>query len=719
MDVHQLATPSQYVRLLQDDSQEVDVLFKELLIRVTSFFRDPQAFEALAAGPLIQLLESRDEGSTVRAWVPGCARGEEALSVAIMLRECAAKLGKHFDFHLFGTDLDSEAIDAARAGLYPASIAADVSPARLERYFHREDAGYRVRREIRDMVVFAPQNVISDPPFTRLDVISCRNLLIYLDDDVQQRVMANFHYALNPGGILFLGTSESIGKFADGFETVDVKWKIFRRLQNGPAAHARAHALFGGARENVDSPVDLTTPKSGKDLRLSKLLERALLDQLCPASVVVNERGEILQVHGRTGAYLELPRGQAELSVIDMAREGLAHELAGALRAAAKENKNVVRDNIRVKTNGGESLVNVSVNRILDPKPIRGLLIVAFHPAGPVTAKAGSGVKARGGAESDLARQLRQMKDTHQTVLHELETTNEELKGANEELQSTNEELQSLNEELETSKEEMQSLNEELTTVNTELQSKIDDLSQVNDDMQNLLNSTEIATVFLDNDLNIKRFTEQARNVVAVRDLDVGRPMSELATKLKRGNLLHECREVLRTLVYWEAEVEANDGTWYLARIVPYRTSKNVIDGLVVTFVKIDTLREAKKAEALARDNLSSIVETVREPLLVLDDSLRVIFCNRSYYHTFQTDAKQTQGKLIYELGTSQWDIAPLRKLLEEILPRDEAIDAFRVEAEFPKIGRRAFVLNARRLKREPGLPPMILLGMEEAGSEG
>ena len=719
MDVHQIATPSQYVRFLQEDSQEVDVLFKELLIRVTSFFRDPQAFEALAAGPLVQLLESREEDSTVRAWVPGCACGEEALSLTIVLRECAAKIGKHYHFQLFGTDLDSEAIDAARAGLYPASIAADVSAERLERYFRREDAGYRIRKEIRDMVVFAPQNVISDPPFTRLDVISCRNLLIYLDDDVQQRVLSNFHYALNPGGLLFLGPSETIGRSTDDFETVDVKWRIFRCMQNGPAAGGRVHVLFGGGREDAESPVELTMPKFGKDLRVSKLLERALLDQLCPASVVVNERGEILHVHGRTGAYLELSRGRAELSVIDMAREGLAHELAGALRAAAKENKEVVRDNVRVKTNGGETWVNVSVNRILDPKPIRGLLIVTFRPAGPAPAKASRQAKARGRAESDLAHQLRQMKDSHQTVLHELETANEELKGTNEEMQSTNEELQSLNEELETSKEEMQSLNEELTTVNTELQSKIDDLSQVNDDMQNLLNSTEIATVFLDNDLNIKRFTEQARNVVAVRDLDMGRPMSELATKLKCGNLLHECREVLRTLVHWEAEVEANDGTWYLARIMPYRTSKNVIDGLVVTFVKIDTLREAKKAEALARDNLSSIVESIREPLMVLDESLHVAFCNRSFYSTFQTDAKLTEGKLIYELGTGQWDIVPLRKLLEEILPREEAIDAFRVEADFPKIGHRTFVLNGRRLKREPGLPPMILLAMEETGSEG
>jgi two-component system CheB/CheR fusion protein len=603
MNVHQINQPNQYVSYLQENVSEIDILFKELLISVTSFFRDPPSWDALAKGPLPQLLQSRPENYTLRAWVPGCASGEEVYSLAIVFRECMDKIKRHFDMQIFGTDLDNEAVDSARAGQFPNGIRVDVSPKRLERYFTKEDSVYRIRKEIREMAIFAPQKVIKDPPFTKLDLISCRNVLIYLNADLQRRLLPIFHYALKPGGLLFLGPSETIGPFTDLFDTVDKKWKIFRckesRASAGALPEMPASQLPANTGE-VGLP-SVTAPM--RESNVSMMLDRLALARFCPAFVVVNDRGDIIHVHGRTGEFLELAEGQARTNVLDMARDGLPHELAATLRQAATADGEVTRENVRVKTNGDYTYVNLSVIRIVEPEPIRGLLMILFRPVAPAaaptaapTAKMGPASKVSMDRVETLERELQYMKESHQTTLEELETSNEELKSTNEELQSTNEEMQSTNEELETSKEEMQSLNEELTTVNAELQSKVEDLSQANADMQNLLNSTDIATIFLDDDLNIKRFTEQARKIVAIRPADVGRPISELASRLKGEDLTRDCTEVLDTLAFKRREVETTDGGWYLMRIMPYRTTDNVIDGLVITFINIKEMKEAEKS---------------------------------------------------------------------------------------------------------------------------
>lgn len=720
MNVHQITDPNVYVRYLQENPHEIDFLFKELLISVTNFFRDPEAWETLGGEPVTALLKSRPDHHTLRVWVPGCATGEEVYTMAIILRESIIRSARHFDVQIFGTDLDSDAIESARSGRFPDGIAAEVSAERLQRYFVREDSTYRIRNEIREMAIFAPQNVIKDPPFTKLDVISCRNLLIYLNADLQKKLLPVFHYALRPGGILLLGPSETIGGFSDLFEVVDKHWKIFRRKEGDSPIRSLPEIPAQAIPTGLETPVAAPVPAPSKVKQISTIIERLLIARFVPASVVVTNQGDIVFIHGRTGSYLEPSEGHPRNNIIEMAREGLRIELAAAIRQASLSDHDVLRENIRVKTNGSFEEVHLSVARIREPESARGLLLVTFRTAPPAPPSKGSGKKPMPKSEGDpnrivqLEQELQFTRESLQTAFEELETSNEELKSANEELQSTNEELQSINEELETSKEEMQSLNEELTTVNAELQSKVEDLSQTNNDMQNLLNSTDVATIFLDHELNVKRYTDQARRLINLIPSDIGRPIGDLATNLKSADLAGTCAEVLRTLSFSETEVVNTDGRWYLMRIMPYRTIENVIDGLVLTFVNIDRLKQLESNGSKAKQFFEAIVETIREPLLILDQTLVVMSANRAFYRTFKTSSKQTLGELVYELGAGQWGNPELRELLEKILPRNGAFEDFELEAEFPKIGHRVFVLNARRLEQAEGLPGMILLSMEE-----
>ncbi|MGR8933968.1 MAG: CheR family methyltransferase [Gammaproteobacteria bacterium] len=611
MNVHQVKDADRYLRYLQENPHELDILFKELLINVTSFFRDAAAFEALAQVLEKKLLaEISDEAFVFRAWVAGCGSGEEAYSIAIVLHECMERIKRHRNVQIFASDLDGEAINIARLGFYPEGIAVDVSKERLLRYFQREDNGYRIANEIRQMVVFAPQNILHDPPFTKLDLLSCRNVLIYFNSDLQKRLLPIFHYALKSGGLLFLGPSETISSATELFEAVDKRWKIFRRCEK-----LNVQTLLDLSPRLVKSePAMIAAPhqESIATIQVSSLIERALLKKYAPASVIVNDRGDIMYIHGRTGYYLEPASGQAGMNVLDMAREGLRLELATALRQAVTKSIDIQHPNVRVKTNGDYTVIDLTVARIAEPEPIRGLFIVSFRPVGDdndeKSIKAARPMrKAEQTRIKELERELQYTKETLQTTVEELETSNEELKSTNEELQSTNEELQSTNEELETSKEEMQSLNEELITVNAELQSKVEDLSQTNDDMQNLLNSTEIATLFLDDKLHIKRFTKQAKKLVHLIDNDVGRPIADLVNELQYNSLMTDAEAVLQTLVFKEREVQTTGGDWRLMRILPYRTVDNLIDGLVVTFIDINKLKQVEQAYAEERRRLEQL----------------------------------------------------------------------------------------------------------------
>jgi two-component system, chemotaxis family, CheB/CheR fusion protein len=720
INVHQLKGPQQYLRFLHENPHEVDLLFRDLLIGVTSFFRDPRAFGALAKTALPGLQHSCPDGAPLRVWTPGCSTGEEAYSLAILLREQMDRQKEPSDVQIFATDLDQAAVEAARGGHYPEGIARDVHSQRLARFFTKEEEGYRIKKDIREMVIFAPHNVLKDPPFTKIDLLVCRNLLIYLRPEAQERLLSLFHYALNPGGVLFLGTAESIGVLRDHFTVIDRKERIFARKETvGAAALPAAFAPVLPREEAV--PADGIEGAGGTQTRqLSVLLEKTLLNRYAPACVIVNDRGDILYIHGRTGDYLEPATGQPRWNILDMAREGLRTDLAAALRRSASQDASVVHEGVRVKANGRSIAVRLVVTKLSEPESIRGLLLVAFQTelAGekrlPGRKPAGRSNKAPSGRVLDLERELQCVKETLQSTVEELETSNEELKSTNEELQSTNEELQSANEELETSKEEMQSLNEELQTVNAQLQAKVDDLGRTSDDMQNLLNSTDIATIFLDHDFRIKRYTPEATKLVKLIPSDLGRPISDLAFDLRYDELEADAAEVLRTLVFKEKEVQTKEGEWRQVRILPYRTLDNVIDGLVMTFVNIDRSKQAEQAAQHTRAYAESIVATIREPLLVLDAGLRVVSANSAFCRTFEVAAGDIERQVIFGLNNGQWDIPGLRRLLEEVLPKNSAFTDLQVEHDFPGLGHKVLLLNARRLEQASGLPGLIFLAIEE-----
>jgi two-component system CheB/CheR fusion protein len=727
MNVHHMGKTEQYVRFLQDNPQEVELLFKELLIGVTSFFRDPEAFELLKKTIVLDILKNNENERAVRVWIPGCSTGEEAYSIAIIFSECLSKLRLKGDFkvQIFATDIDKAAIDKARQGLYPANIAADLSPERLEHFFSKEDNKYQINKDIREMVVFAPHNVTMDPPFTRLDLISCRNLLIYLTAELQKKLMALFHYSLMPDGILFLGTSETIGRFIDQFSTVDTKWKIYqRRHSEQTAADTVDFAHF--YREAI--PAGRVSAKQAAELvSIPEVANRMLLEDFTPPAVFINEQGDVVYIHGRTGKYLEPPAGKANINIFAMAREGLKIELPSAIREAKTQKKTITLKGIKVKTNGDFQTINLTVKPVVQLGIQQPLYMLVFENV-TMPPKEEKSISSQARSSSrlkdiniELENELKHTKELLQKTSEEMQLSQEELKSTNEEIQSTNEELQSTNEELSSSKEEMQSLNEEMMTVNAELQVKVDELTLSNSDMKNLLNRTEIATVFLDDELNIRRFTPEATGIFNLIQSDIGRPISHIVSKLQYDDIVTDVRKVLDSLMYKEAQVQAKDGHWYIMRIMPYRTHDNAIDGVVINFIEITTVKKleislqekessAQKARALAE----GIIATVREPLIVMDANFKVITANPSFYQTFRVTTEQTENHILYELGNGQWDIPELRRLLEEILPQNSVFNDFAVDHEFPSIGRKKMLLNAHKIVQQEPNDQLILLAIED-----
>jgi len=603
MSIHQIDRIAAYVRFLQENPQEVELLFKELLIGVTSFFRDPSAWEQLQKEVIPELLAGRPAGGVLRGWSVGCSTGEEAYSLAIAFKEALEQVKPKgvFTLQIFATDLDRDAIDKARQGSYPVNIAADVSGERLQRFFVREETGYRVGKEIREMVTFATQNLIMDPPFTKLDILICRNLLIYLTPESQKKLLPLFHYSLNPGGIMFLGSAETANAFADLFTSVHVKSRLFRRRESVLSAEQLVFPpSFIPARPGV--PKELTMSKPVANLQL--LADQLLLQHYSPPAVLVNDRGDIIYISGRTGKYLEPAAGKANWNIFAMARDGLRFDLGNAFQKAVRQRGLVVARGLKVGDGSSAQTVDISVQVIEEPEALRGMVMIVFADvATPLAKKAPGRAKATAspgnGRALELEHELQQVSEALQSTREEMQSSQEELKSTNEELQSTNEELQSTNEELTTSREEMQSMNEELQTLNAEQQSRMDELSRTNNDMRNLLNSTEIVTVFLDNQLHIRRFTSGANKLFKLIPGDVGRPLSDITSDLLYPGMAEEAREVLRTLVFSEKQIAATDGRWFTVRIMPYRTMEEVIGGVVITFAEITA---AKKLEAELRE---------------------------------------------------------------------------------------------------------------------
>ena len=604
MALHKVDTPVDYVRLLRESPQELELLFKELLIGVTHFFRDPEVWEKLKTTILPSLLSNHPSGKDLRAWVSACSTGEEAYSLAILFREAllALKPTGRFTLKIFATDLDDDAINQARQGLYPENIVADVPPELLDRYFCQEESGYRVRKEIREMVVFAPQNIIKDPPFTKLDILTCRNLLIYLGPELQAKLLQLFYYALNPQGLLILGTSESIGTQPDLFAPLDAIAHIYARIADSlPASPALAlpsmvFPVMSHERESTETTGAADKPP----LNLQGLTDQFLLQHFAPPAVLINPEGDILYINGRTGKFLEPAAGKANLNIHAMAREGLRHELGMAIKKAQAQSPNpIVLQGLPVEQGSSDQLAKLTVQAINHPDSLRGMLMVTFESiTRPVKSR-----RSPGAAQKELTEQVELGREQIQSLREDMQTKQEELSATIEELQSTNEELQSSNEELTTTKEEMQSLNEELQTINAELQSKLDDLSVVSNDMTNLLESTELATIFLDVALNVRRFTSPCTRLFKLKPGDAGRPLSDIVTDLQYPELHQDAREVLRSLAVQEREATTLDGRWFRVRIMPYRTQSNVIDGVVITFMDIS---ESKKLEAELRKHQHS-----------------------------------------------------------------------------------------------------------------
>jgi two-component system CheB/CheR fusion protein len=603
MGIHQISKMSAYVRYLQENPQELDLLFKELLIGVTNFFRDPAVWAELRAKILPELLATRVPGQTLRVWVPGCSTGEEAYSLAMIFKEAVEALNPkvNFAFQIFATDLDRDAIDKARLGTYPTSITADVSPERMARFFSKEDHGYRVRREIREMVIFAPQNIIMDPPFTKLDFLSCRNLLIYLTAEVQKKLMPLFHFSLRRGGVLLLGSAETVGSRTDLFTAISGKSRLFRRTE--PLLQKEL-IDFPSSYSVAQTTKTETSPSSKPRVSLQSQADQLILQNYAPPAVLTNDKGDIFYISGRTGKYLEPAAGKANWNLFAMARHGLRHVLASAIQQALGQKEWVKVSGLKVDTNGGSQHVDIRLQQLDEIGPLHGLILIVFTDVVTESpsrrTQATENKKAPDDNEQELLRVRAEARANHE----EMQTSQEEIRSANEELQSTNEELQSTNEELTTSKEEMQSLNEELQTVNTELQAKVDELTRASNDMKNLLESTDIATLFLDRDLNVRRFTHQMTKIIKLIPSDIGRPITDLFSHLDDPTLPADVREVLLTLASIEKPVSSTDGRWFSLRIMPYRTIDDRIDGVVITFADITV---AKTLEAELRSQHANL----------------------------------------------------------------------------------------------------------------
>jgi two-component system CheB/CheR fusion protein len=732
MAMHAIDDLVTYARLLEGNPGETQKLFKELLINVTHFFRDAEAFVKLKDTILAPMLASKPAGYVFRVWVAGCASGEEAYSIAIVLLELQdaikARLDQALSFQIFATDLDDDAIATARAGRYPPNIAQDVSPERLRRFFTPDEGGFKVKKEIRDMVVFAVQSVIKDPPFTKLDLLSCRNLLIYLEPEQQQRLIPTFHYALKPDGVLFLSTSESITSQPELFAALDRKWKFYRPVHSTATIQAQA-ARYVAWTEHSHSqpPKDTMTPT--RPINVDELTRRALLQSYAPASVVTDHKANVLYIYGDTGRYLRPAPGPVSNNVIEMAREGLQIELRAMYLRAPGEGEPTLHREVSVNTHGGFSPVRVSMRRLSPAQGVAAaeagavLLLVSFEdiadsekPVLKAPARRGRGKSASAPIDplyvEKLERELVYARESQQASTEEQQAFNEELKSTNEELQSTNEELQSSNEELETAKEELQSLNEEMTTVNAELNAKIDQMSNIQNDIKNLMDSSATGTLFIDHQLRIRSYTPAAAKVYRLIASDVGRPLVDITSSLEGPDLLTDIQTVLDTLIPIEREVRTTDGGWYLARMQPYRTLDNNIAGAVLTFNNITAFKLASETALRAQRLAEAIVDAVSEPLLVIESALQVVSANRSFYQHFRVAPEDTVGRKVYELGDGQWDIPALRQLLEDLLPQKRALDGYVVEHDFPGLGPRRVVLNARRIVAAPGGTELILLAM-------
>ncbi len=664
-----------YVESLSNDHQEVEQLFRDLLISVTHFFRDPEAFALLADKVIPRLFEGKDEDGFVRVWVAGCATGEEAYSLAILLREHAARLDKPPQVQVFATDIDSQALESARQAIYPEAVASQISPERLERFFVRHGNMYQVAREIRDLCLFSLHNLIADPPFSRLDLVSCRNVLIYLESELQKKIVALFHYALRPGGFLLLGPSEMVAGQPELFRTLDKKQRVFQS-RDTVTRPPFSFPLSDRGRLGI-RPIEESQRRAvPRQLEVARTFETILLESYAPACVVVHEGGDIVYFSPRTGRYLEAPSGTPTVNVLDMARKGLRLDVRTALHKVVNSRVPVIHENVAFELDGQPLQVNVIVRPMPELGEDPGLFMIVFQDVVMAAGDAPPEIEPGAIAADDpivrrLEAELRATKDHLQATLEELESSNEELVSSNEELLSMNEELQSANEELQTSKEELQSVNEELETVNAELKKKLEELDRANGDLQNLFQSTRIATVFVDRELRIKKFTPTAVEVFRLIDGDLGRPIADVVPRFPGGDLVKDVREVLRTLSSRERQVRSEDDAWYLQRILPYRTVEDVIDGVVLTYLDITRLKRAEEE----RERLAAIVDSSQDGIIGKTLDGVITSWNAGAERIYGYSAQEAVGRALDLIVPP--DQRPLMAAVFQRLRRGEKVEPF------------------------------------------
>lgn len=699
-----------YVKILRKDDRELELLARNLLIHVTRFFRDPPAYEALAKIVIPELVREHSEDQAIRVWVPGCSTGEEAYSLAMLFFEELGAEKRSAKLRIFASDVNPDAVAYARNGIYSDSIKTDVSAERLDRFFTHEDQSYRVKRDLRESMVFTIQDLLNDPPFMRLDFISCRNLLIYLQPEEQERALLLFHYALVQGGFLFLGTSETTSNLIEQFEPVPDTLRIFRRIGHSrPPESAIVPNMVTRGRSpwpRLTRQVELKRPS------FSDLVQQLLLEAYAPAAVLVNRKYQGLYFFGPTDRYLRVAAGEPSGHLPAMLREGLASKFRAVVRQASQDHATATVSGAQVKRNGGFVTVSISV------RPVRHegeeLLLVTFADVPEQKAVAITEPLAEASRVEQLEEELGTTRKDLENTIRDLEASNQELTALNEEAASMNEEFQSTNEELETSREELQSVNEELVRVNSELQQSLEQQRHTNDDLQNILNSSDIATLFLDKNLNIRLFTPATAPLFNLIATDVGRPLADLASRFTGIDLLTDARNVLGNLTPIKRQVKSGSGTWYLCSILPYRTQEARIEGVVISLADISNLKMVEESLHAARAYAEAIVNTVRTPTIVVDDELHVVSANQSFYRLFGAAPEDTVGRLLPDSDAQHLDTPAIRELLKGIKSGSRDIDNFEITIDLPPLGERTLAITAKEIRGASADSERILIAFDD-----
>ncbi len=709
MGLNKINDLNDYFEFLKNYDEELNALIKDFFINVTSFFRDAKAFASLKE--MIKKKINDNDNKEIRVWIPGCSTGEEAYSVCIIIEECLEELKKPKILKIFGTDLDKSAIEMARAGIYSSTIKNDVSKERLKKFFNKKDGSYQIKKSLRDKLVFAVQNIISDPPFTRMDIISARNFLIYFDAYLQKKIIPMFHYSLNSNGILFLGTAETIGELHELFSVLDPKWKIYKanKISSKKMTYAFPKDKFWKPVHSDEVELSENPLDNIEEFSQNNILLKAL-----PPALILDEKYRLIFAHGETDNYLRYPQGKPELDIFEIIKPEIRPSLSSAINKAVTLRKQVLKEGLKLIKGQEAEVVRIKVVPLISQKDNRvGKIIITFPDIPEKEQSSKEYPKGQEASVDELEQELKITQETLKGTIEKLEIANEELRLAkegtqptNKELTSANEELTSANEELETSREELQSLNEELSAINSEYQKKAENFDALNDDMNNLLQNSGIATIFLDFALKIERFTPAITSLFNIREVDIGRPLSDITHHLKNTNMIDEARKVLDTLIPIEKNIQALNGSWWSMRIHPYRTSENSIAGVGITLIDI-TEKEVMHSA------LKYVISLFDKPIVILNTNFKIINANIAFYRFFKVEPDETKGKSLYDVSNQKWDILELRKLMDKVFSTSMPIENFKVKNNYPEIGYRELTLNARRLFDEKKTY-MIFLTIDE-----